>query len=147
MRRSVVLSVVFVVPVLVGAVSRERSLSRAAPRTVWDSVYSVAQAARGETAYATACARCHAASLSGGDEAPPLTGTGFLGNWNGQTVADLHDRIRSTMPSDDPGTFARPLITDVVAYMLKVNGFPAGAVDLPTATDSLKQIVVRVSKP
>ena len=147
MRRFVVLAVVFLTPVLVAAVSREQSLARGATRTVWDSVYSVAQAARGETAYVQACARCHAASLSGGDEAPPLAGTGFLGNWNGQTVADLHDRIRTTMPSDDPGTFARPLIADVVAYMLKVNGFPAGAADLPTTTDSLKEIVVRASKP
>jgi len=147
MRRFAVLAVVFVAPVLVAAVSRERALTRGATRTVWDSVYSAAQAARGETAYVQACARCHQASLSGGDEAPTLAGTAFLGNWNGQTVADLHDRIRTTMPSDDPGTFARPLITDVVAYMLKVNGFPAGAVDLPTTTDSLKEIVVRASKP
>jgi mono/diheme cytochrome c family protein len=145
--RPAVLALVFIAPVLVAAVSRERSLPRAAPRTVWDSVYSASQAARGETAYVTACARCHAASLGGGDEAPPLAGIGFLGNWNGQTVADLHDRIRSTMPSDDPGTFARPLIADVVAYMLKVNGFPAGSSDLPTTTDSLKEIVVRASKP
>jgi mono/diheme cytochrome c family protein len=142
-----VLVVALVAPVLIAAVSREPSLSRSATRTVWDSVYSVAQAARGETAYVQACARCHQASLSGGDEAPPLAGTGFLGNWNGQTVADLHDRIRTTMPSDDPGSFARPLITDVVAYMLKVNGFPAGAADLPTTADSLKEIVVRASKP
>ena len=147
MRRFGVLAAVFVAPGLVAAVSRERSLSRPAVRTVWDSVYSASQAARGEAAYATACARCHAASLGGGDQAPPLAGTGFLGNWNGQTLADLHDRIRTTMPSDDPGTFARPLITDVVAYMLKVNGFPAGASDLPTTTDSLKEIVVRATKP
>ena len=147
MRRFGVLAAVFVAPVLVAAVSRERSISRPATRTVWDSVYSASQAARGETAYVTACARCHAASLSGGDEAPPLAGTGFLGNWNGQTLAQLHDRIRTTMPSDDPSTFARPLITDVVAYMLKVNGFPAGRADLPTTTDSLKEIVIRASKP
>jgi cytochrome c553 len=146
-RRFAVLAVVFVAPVLVAAASRERSSSREATRTVWDSVYSAAQAARGETAYVKACARCHQASLAGADESPALTGGGFLGNWNGQTLADLHDRIRTSMPPDDPGSFARPLITDVVAYMLKVNGFPAGAADLPTTTDSLKEIVVRATKP
>jgi cytochrome c553 len=147
MRPLAVLAAVLVAPVLVAAASHERILSRPAARTVWDSVYSVTQAARGETAYTKACSRCHQASLGGADESPALAGGAFLGNWNGQTLADLHDRIRTSMPPDDPGSFARPLITDVLAFMLKVNGFPAGAVDLPTNGDSLKDIVVRATKP
>jgi mono/diheme cytochrome c family protein len=116
-------------------------------RTVWDSVYSSDQAARGETAYVKTCARCHQASLAGADESPALAGSMFLGNWNGQTLAALHDRIRTSMPPEDPGTYSRQLVTDVIAYMLKVNGFPAGATALSTEADSLKVIVLQSTKP
>lgn len=115
-------------------------------RTVWDSVYTVVQAARGETAYVKSCARCHRASLGGGDESPPLTGSGFLGNWNGVPLSDLQDRIRKTMPTDSVGIFDRQLVTDVIAYVLKANGFPAGGTDLPVDSLALKEIVVQASR-
>lgn len=134
-------------PVL-GTGLRSRPTSRpAAARTVWDSVYSAAQAARGETAYAKSCARCHGASLTGGDESPPLTGGSFLGNWNGLPLSELETRIRTTMPSDSVGIYGRELVTDVIAHLLKANGFPAGTADLPATTDSLKEIVIRASRP
>jgi len=121
--------------------------SRPAARTVWDSVYSANQAARGETAYAKGCARCHGAALTGGDQATPLTGPAFLGNWNGQSLIDLQQRIKTTMPSDSIGIYDQKFITDVVAFMLKANGFPAGQAELSTENDSLKTIVIRASRP
>jgi S-disulfanyl-L-cysteine oxidoreductase SoxD len=116
-------------------------------RTVWDSVYSAPQAARGESAYVKTCAKCHQASLGGADESPALVGSAFLGNWNGQSVAALHDRIRSSMPPDDPGTYSRELVTDVIAYMLKMNAFPAGASELPKESEGLKDITILGTKP
>ena len=118
-----------------------------AGRTVWDSVYSVPQAARGESTYARACARCHGATLTGANEAPPLAGSGFLGNWNGLALNELENRIRTTMPSDSVGIYNRTLVVTVMAYLLKANGFPAGATDLPESVDSLKEIVLQTSKP
>ena len=134
-----------VVPLLLAAAASSRQPPL--QKTVWDSVYTATQAARGETAYVKSCARCHRESLGGGDEAPALTGTSFLGNWNGQSLYALHDRIRSSMPTDDPGTLAKPLVTDVLAYMLKVNGFPPGAAELTTDGDTLKTILVQAAKP
>ena len=118
-----------------------------AARTVWDSVYSAPQAVRGESAYVKACARCHKESLGGADESPAIAGAGFLANWNGESVGALAERIRTTMPPDDPGSLNRPLVTEVTAYMLKMNGFPAGASDLPVEVDSLKAITIRAAKP
>lgn len=118
-----------------------------ANRTVWDSVYTASQASRGETAYVNSCARCHQTSLGGADQSPPLAGGAFLGNWNGVPLSDLQDRIRTTMPSDSVGIYDRQLVTDVMAYMLKVNGFPAGANDLPKETERLKEILVQAAKP
>jgi mono/diheme cytochrome c family protein len=135
-----------VAPVLARAIDPHTRPHAGSARTVWDSVYTIAQAARGETAYVKSCARCHRASLGGGDESPPLTGSGFLGNWNGLPLSDLHDRIRKTMPTDSVGIFDRQLVTDVIAYVLKANGFPAGAADLPVDTLALRDIVVQASK-
>ena len=118
-----------------------------AARTVWDSVYSATQAARGETAYVKACARCHKESLGGADESPAIAGAGFLANWNGESVGSLHERIRTTMPPDEPESLNRQLVTDVTAYLLKMNGFPAGAAEMPADADSLEAIAIRASKP
>ena len=41
----------------------------AEPRSVWDGVYTKAQAVRGDKLYREACARCHGENLAGGDEA------------------------------------------------------------------------------
>ena len=124
-----------------------RATARHATKTVWDSVYTTAQAGRGETSYAKTCARCHGASLGGGDESPALTGGNFLGNWNGLPLSDLQTRIKTTMPSDSVGVYDMKLVTDVMAFLLKSNGFPAGAVELSTATDSLKDIMLKTNRP
>ena len=129
------------------ALASGRATSRLAGKTVWDSVYTAAQAGRGETAYAKTCARCHGASLGGGDESPALTGGNFLGNWNGLPLSELQTRIKTTMPSDSVGIYEMKLVTDVMAYLLKSNGFPAGQVELPVQPDSLKDIMVKTSRP
>lgn len=127
-----------------GSLSAHESI---AAKSVWDSVYSLTQAARGESAYAKGCARCHGAALTGGDQSPPLAGSAFLGNWNGQSLIDLHQRIKTTMPSDSIGIYDASFITDVVAFMLKANGFPAGSADLSPEDSSLKEIAIRSSRP
>ena len=110
-------------------------------RTTWDSVYSDSQAKRGESRYGVLCARCHQAELGGADESPALTGGAFLGNWNGHPLSELQERIRTGMPPSSPGSFGLQDITDVVAYLLAYNGFPAGTTDLPVEEMALKGIV------
>lgn len=109
-------------------------------RSLWDGVYTQAQAKRGEAVYSAQCAQCHGADLSGGDSVPALTGTDFLSTWNTKTVGDLFDRIRSSMPADKPGTLTREQVADIVAYILSVNQFPAGKKELGTQSEMLKQI-------
>jgi mono/diheme cytochrome c family protein len=110
------------------------------PRSIWDGVYTQDQAKRGEAAYMEKCARCHGTDLHGGDSAPTLLGTEFLSNWNTKTVGDLFDRIRTTMPSDKPGSLNRRQVSDIVAEMLSENKFPAGNAELGTQSDALKEI-------
>jgi mono/diheme cytochrome c family protein len=116
-------------------------------RSVWDGVYTAEQAKRGADLYSTECASCHGLALNGGEMAPPLTGGEFLSNWSGLTVGDLFDRIRQTMPADRPGSLNREKDADIVAHILSMNQFPAGAQELERQTEALKQIRIEANKP
>jgi quinoprotein glucose dehydrogenase len=116
-------------------------------RTVWDGVYTDAQAKRGEKIYADKCVRCHTDSLLGDGTATALTGTGFAANWDGVSIGELLDRTRNTMPDDDPGTLSRQQVADVIAFVLKFNKFPAGGSELATQAEALNQIKFVATKP
>jgi len=118
----------------------------AAPRSVWDGVYSSEQAGRGQKAYATECARCHGDDLLGDPDSPPLIKEDFLKKWNGKSVGKLVEQTRKTMPSDTPGRLSRQASTDIVTYMLSVNGFPAGQSDLVYDLSLLNQIGIEPKK-
>jgi mono/diheme cytochrome c family protein len=123
------------------------ALAQVASRSVWDGVYTDEQAKRGESAYRTACAKCHGDTLTGGEAAPPLTGGEFLANWNGLTVGDLFERIRVSMPADRPGALTSAQNADILSYMLTVNQFPAGKRELERQAEILKQIRFEATKP
>ena len=115
-------------------------------QTVWDGVYTTAQAKRGEAAYASECARCHGTQLTGGESAPPLTGIDFFSNWNGLSVGELFERIRTSMPADRPGRLTREQNSEIIAYMLQVSQFPAGERELGRRVDELNQIRLELYK-
>jgi S-disulfanyl-L-cysteine oxidoreductase SoxD len=107
------------------------SIDAQARRTVQDGVYSAAQAARGEALYGQRCAGCHGAGLAGA-QAPPLTGGAFRFKWRMEPLSALFIKIRYTMPP--AAQAAAPTLTpeqgtDLVAYVLKGNNFPAGTAD------------------
>jgi mono/diheme cytochrome c family protein len=115
-------------------------------RSVWDGVYTAAQSARGKKAYNSECARCHGDALLGGEDSPPLVDQDFLKGWYGKPVSRLVDQTRRTMPSDGPGRLSRQLCTDIVAYLLDANGFPAGKTDLSNDTAVQKQVTIEAKK-
>jgi quinoprotein glucose dehydrogenase len=104
-------------------------------KSVWDGVYTEAQAKRGKVLYIQACATCH----SGGDQAPALYGSDFLTSFDGQTVAALFDKVKQTMPQDKPGSLTPQETADVLAYVLSLS-FPGGETDLDREIELLKQI-------
>ena len=113
-----------------------------ASRSVWQGVYSREQAGRGQQAYNTQCARCHGEALLGGENSPPLVDRDFLERWNGKSVGNLVDFTRKTMPSDGPGKLSRRQCTDMIAYLLSANGFPAGELDLESDAAVLNDILI-----
>src|SRR5271165_673439 len=116
-------------------------------RSVWDGVFTEEQAKRGQPAYNENCSSCHGDTLSGGEMAPALAGGDFLSNWNGLTVGDLYDRIRTTMPLNRPGKLTREMNADILAYIMRANQFPTGTTELAHQSEVLKQIRFESTKP
>ena len=100
-------------------------------------VYTEEQADRGRKAYDSQCARCH--------ETARFTGEAFIEAWQGQPAYALFDSIRTTMPEDNPNSLRPQQYADIVAYLLKLTGFPAGSDELPATSAALK--AVRLDPP
>ena len=121
--------------------------AQATTRSVWDGIFSPDQADRGQSVYTARCAACHGATLGGTGEAPGLTGGEFVSHYDQLTVGDLFERVRTTMPQNDPATLSRDEYADVVAFLLKSNGFPVGTAALDRRTEVLATIGIQAQKP
>src|SRR5437588_3062613 len=143
-RLFILIIVILAISAVYGAVraQQEKPGATVRPHSVWDGVYTDDQARRGEPLYHLRCASCHGDKLTGGESAPPLAGGQFLSNWNGLTLDVLFDRIRLTMPSDNPARVSRPAKADILAYMLRMNRFPAGKTELQYKAELLKEILI-----
>jgi len=117
-----------------------------------EGYYTEDQAERGKPYFHGACGACHAAEPDGphGANMDPSTGLGWhygsqhrytllsgdawLSNPSGifgrpqrwDTVNDLFNKIATAQPAYDPGGLSMEEYLDIVAYLLKQNGFPAG---------------------
>jgi mono/diheme cytochrome c family protein len=112
----------------------------APPRTVWDGVYTEAQATRGATAFGQSCAGCHALAADG---KAPLVGDAFWKSFAQKSVGDLLEFTSANMPNGTPGSLDESTYRDIVALMLKSNGFPAGTNELRRDTSANVQIVLK----
>jgi len=105
-------------------------------------VYTQTQAERGKSSYATHCAECHGADLEGtsfGDGVPPLKRDDFM---TGKNLQNVFDKVKRAMPFNAPGTLPDGVYLDVIAYVLRENGYPAGGQELVPNADLLKGIVI-----
>jgi mono/diheme cytochrome c family protein len=133
--------------VLAGAIARVVLAQPAGqPRTVWDGVYTGAQADRGKRAYESSCAHCHGQDL-GGLDGPPLVGPDFLRNWTEDSLGSLLSHISSKMPADAPGTLPRTVSLEILAYLLSANGFPEGKLDLDDGLDPSRIVLTGKDGP
>jgi mono/diheme cytochrome c family protein len=148
MKLGIISTIVFGV-LATGAIQRLGAQSPSGSRSVSDGVYTEAQGRRGEPIYVRECSTCHGAALKGGEGSPPLVGSDFTAAWQGRTVGDLFDTIRQTMPAppEEPGKLSPQQTADIVAHILSVNGFPAGASELPTDLRQLRDIRISATRP
>jgi mono/diheme cytochrome c family protein len=108
-------------------------------------VFTAAQAKNGEQAFQAKCASCHGPDLHSTDpEAPDLTEGAFRFGWQGKTLANRFEQIRSTMPYGNSGSLDDQTYVDIVAYILAFNGIPAGNQKLEPDMPALEKIIVEV---
>jgi hypothetical protein len=89
-------------------------------------------------AFGQSCAGCHALAAEG---RAPLVGDPFWKSFAQKTVGDLLEFVSANMPNGTPGSLSEPTYNDIVALMLKSNGFPAGTTELERNTIADVQIV------
>jgi hypothetical protein len=125
---------------IAGAAQDAPAASPDGTRTIWSGVYTEAQAKRGEEVFRQKCAYCHRNDLSGGDEGRPLRGTSFLIRWDGP-ISNLFFKIGNTMPQTAPATLEPAAVVDILGLILKVNGAPAGDMEL-VPSETLEKILI-----
>ncbi len=114
-------------------------------RAASDGAYTEAQAKRGAMTYQEACASCHMPDLRGEGFAPALVDDAFAVRWKGRTVDELFIILKGTMPADDPESLPDAQYADLVAFLLRENGYPASEDELSVDVTVLKHIMFRAS--
>jgi mono/diheme cytochrome c family protein len=105
--------------------------------------YSSAQADRGEVRYKSECDECHGDDLRGGlNGGAPLRGLAFEQKFaDGLPASLLFAFMSATMPPNAPGRFSPASYADLMAYILKRNGFDAGE-PLPSDLEALDRLIM-----
>jgi mono/diheme cytochrome c family protein len=107
-------------------------------KTVWDGVYTDAQAERATATFSSTCSRCHTLGPEGNR---PLTGDKFWEGFTQKSVTDLLTFVSKNMPNGQGGSLPAGTYNDLVALILKSNGFPAGTTELTPETIPNVQII------
>jgi hypothetical protein len=100
--------------------------------TTLHGVFTEDQARSGRRVYDTECALCHGPR--------EFSGRVFQITWTGQPLSSLFRHISLSMPLDNPGGLDREKYVAVLAYILELNGYPAGEMELPETIDEMGEI-------
>ncbi|MDX1394868.1 MAG: hypothetical protein R3195_10765 [Gemmatimonadota bacterium] len=92
------------------------------------------QADRGQTEFRQVCGDCHSTS--------EFRGENFQYTWRRRTAWDFYELVSTTMPEDAPGSLLDDQYVDVIAYILRLNGFTPGDRELPVTQEALDQFVM-----
>ncbi len=105
--------------------------------------YSSDQADRGKERYKRDCEECHGDDLKGGlNGGAPLRGLAFEQKYGeGLPASVMYAFMSSTMPPNAPGRYSPSTYADLMAYILKRNGFREGS-PLPSDFDALDSLIM-----
>jgi cbb3-type cytochrome c oxidase subunit III len=98
-------------------------------KTADQGVYTSAQAARGAAVFDAHCVSCHRE----GGTAPVLSGERFTRTFADATLLSVFTTIQTTMPRNAPNSLTEKEYVDVVAHLLKLNGYADGMTELAVA--------------
>jgi mono/diheme cytochrome c family protein len=142
---NVILPVVFAA-VLTAGLGGRPVRAQETGKTVADGVYSEEQATRGAASYDTSCSGCHRPDL-GGANGPALRGERFARIFAGKDLKTLYTKIATTMPRGAAASLGDAVYLDIVAHVLRENGFPAGDGELTAEALSGVQVLPGRPKP
>ena len=109
--------------------------------TVWDGVYTEAQAARATSVFGASCSNCHSLAPDGTGNRP-LVGERFWQRNTQKSVGELLAFVSKNMPNGAAaGSLPAATYNDLVALILKSNGLPAGTAELTPDAVASVQIV------
>jgi mono/diheme cytochrome c family protein len=124
---------------LAGALCTTTPLLAQAPvRSTMAGVYTAEQATKGREVFSSNCLGCHTTASH--------QGTAFQLKWFGRPLYDLYDYLSQAMPKAAPGTLSEDEYVWVTAYILKLNGMPAGQTELNAEPSWLKAVKVDSTK-
>lgn len=106
----------------------------AQPRTTMAGVYTADQAAKGREVFNSNCLGCHTTATH--------QGPAFQNKWFGRPLFDLFDYVSQAMPKAAPGSLTEDEYVWVTAYILRLNGMPAGRTELNAEPAWLKAVRV-----
>lgn len=112
-------------------------------RTIWDGVFTAAQAEAGAPLYTTNCAGCHGKTGRGTPGGPGITGANFNKSWEFVPLLDFFTFARTNMPPGKAGTIGTAQdYVNIVAYVLSMHGAEPGATELVYNDEQLANITI-----
>lgn len=104
-------------------------------------IYQDIQADSVATLYSTGCASCHGPQGQGSEGGSPLLGTIFQSRWQEKSIGDLFEITKQTMPKNNPASYDDKTYAALVAFILRLNHFPAGENSLSSQKKDLDLIL------
>ena len=89
---------------------------------------------RGRESYDEVCSECHFLS--------DFRGPDFEWNWRRQSAWNLYREISETMPENQPGELLPETVADILAYILSLNDYQVGSLDLSTGQAALEGVAL-----
>jgi len=112
-------------------------------RTVWNGVYTDAQAERARATFDSICTQCHTLAPGGSTRGGAVSGDKFMAAFTQKSVGDLLAYVSKNMPNGNGGSLAASTYNDLVALILRANGFPTGTTEVTPAAVADVQIIPR----
>jgi hypothetical protein len=98
-----------------------------------DGIFSAAQADRGEESFVSQCTECHELAEFVGPDA-------FFVSEVGKPLWPIFDFMWSEMPEDRPAWLDPEEYADILSYLLREFGMPAGTAEFPADPQFIKTI-------
>lgn len=121
-------------------------MSAQAPKakTVWDGgLYTDAQAERGRATFESICTQCHTLAPGGSTRGGAVSGDKFWATFTQKSVGDLLGYVSKNMPNGNGGSLSPSAYNDLIALILRANGFPSGTAEVTPDAVADIQIIPR----